>query len=57
MSLLLTLFDRADESPVWSLLGEEQTFGQSAQNDANDPTETWATKDFCSAKALFIPLR
>src|SRR6476469_3724639 len=24
---------------------------------ANDPTETWATNHFCSAKALFIPLR
>jgi hypothetical protein len=22
-----------------------------------DPFETWATEDFCSAKALFVPLR
>jgi hypothetical protein len=27
------------------------------QRHDQDPFETWATKDFCSAKALFIPLR
>ena len=37
-------------SAIRSLLGANRTSRQS-QNGANDPTETWATKDFRSAKA------
>ena len=52
----LARFDRFRMSAIRSLLGANRTSTQS-QNGANDPSETWATKEFCSAKALFIPLR
>jgi hypothetical protein len=45
----------ADSLKVLDLNGrlEKQTFGERANNDAIDPSETLAAYDFCSAKELF----
>ena len=53
MSPLLALLRSADGLRDCLLIGVDRKSSARSQNDAVDPTETWAAPDFRRAKALF----
>jgi hypothetical protein len=50
---ILALFDRRGRSQVWSLLGQEPTWSDVFENDANDPERHFSTVNYCIAKGTF----
>jgi hypothetical protein len=43
-------FQPSGGAPVWSLLGEEPTWSNGVENDANDPQRRFGPVSYCIAK-------